>query len=114
MPLSERAAQFSAFAALTGYDDEIRETARLTDARESMAEDDLAELNAAFLRLLEIETERPHVSIIYFQPDTRKDGGAYLTYSGQFRHYDAAEGLLCFTDGTVLPAVQIQSIRFRR
>ena len=112
MTLAERAAQFSAFAALTGYDDEIRETARLTDMQECMAEDDLAELNAAFFRLVETESERPQVTVTYFQPDARKNGGAYRTYSGQFRHYDAGEGKLYFTDGTVLPAVQIQSILF--
>ena len=112
MSLAERAVQFSAFAALTGYDDEIRETARLTDIRDAMSEDDLAKLNAAFLRLVEAASERPRVSITYFLPDAKKNGGAYLTYAGQFRHYDAAEGNLYFTDGTVITASQIQSIRF--
>lgn len=61
MPLADRAAQFSAFAALTGYDEEIDETARLTDTREAMSEDDIAELDAAFQRLLSMESEQPTV-----------------------------------------------------
>lgn len=107
MPVADRAAQFSAFEALTGFDEDIDETARLTDAREAMSEDDIAELNAAFQRLLELETECPSVTVSYFLPDAYKEGGRYLTYSGMFRHFDAAESKLLFTDGTAISATDI-------
>ena len=102
MPTVARAAQFSAFAALTGYDEDIAEATRLTDLYTAPSEDDLAELDAAFGRLLEMLPERPTVTLTYFEPDARKAGGAYCLYTGQLRHYDAAEDKLFFTDGTVL------------
>lgn len=107
MPLSDRAAQFSAFAALTGYDEEIDETARLTDVRTELSEDDIAALDAAFQRLLDAESAQPAVKITFFQPDAHKEGGRYVTYSGVFRHYDAADEMLYFTDGMKIP---VQSI----
>ena len=100
MPLADRAAQFSAFAALTGYDEEIDETARLTDTREAMSEDDIAELDAAFQRLLSMESEQPTVTVSCFQPDEYKEGGKNIIYTGVFRHFDATENKLIFTDGT--------------
>ena len=107
MPLADRAVQFSAFAALTGYDEEIGETARLTDVRAEMAEDDLAALDAAFQRLLDSEAAHPTVTLTCFQPDARKAGGRYVNYTGAFRHYNAAEHMLIFTDGTRIP---VQSV----
>ncbi|MBR2284894.1 MAG: hypothetical protein IJ874_10845 [Ruminococcus sp.] len=113
-PLSmwSRAAQFSPFAALTGYDEEVGEAARLTDSREEMTEDELATLNAAFAQLIEMETERPRVAIVYFKPDSHKPGGAYVTYTGNFRFFDEAEGKLKFTDGTIIPAADVCQIHF--
>lgn len=100
MTLEERAAQFSVFAALSGYDEEIDETARLTSPREAMSEDDVAELDVAFQWLLDSESEHPTVTVTYFQPDERKEGGRYITYTGVFRHFDATENKLIFFDGT--------------
>ena len=113
MPPESRAVQFAPFAALTGFDDEIDETARLTDCCEALAEDDLAELDAAFQKLLETESEHPEVVITYFQPDARKSGGAYITYTGQLRCFDAAEKKLKFTDRTEIAAEQITAIFVR-
>ena len=107
MPLADRAAQFSAFAALTGYDEDIEETARA-----ARSEDDLAALDTAFQRLLTAESERPAVTVTYFQPDARKAGGRYVTYTGVFRHYDAEEGRLLFADASVIPAENISEIVF--
>ena len=107
MPIADRAVQFAAFAALTGYDEKIGETARLTDVRAEMAEDDLAALDAAFQRLLDAEPMHPTAALIFFQPDARKAGGRYVNYTGVFRHYDAAEHMLIFTDGTRIP---VQSV----
>lgn len=112
MPVESRAAQFSAFAALTGYDEEIDETARLTTAREEMSEDDIAELDAAFQRLLDMESEKPTVTIVFFQPDEHKAGGAYRIYTGQFRHYDAERKKLLFTDQTEIAVQFITTISF--
>ena len=102
-----RAAQFSAFAALSGFDEEIDETARLTDVRAELAEDDLAALDAAFQRMIAAESERPRVTVTYFQPDAQKSGGKYVQYTGQFRHYDAERERILFTDGT---AIRTQAI----
>lgn len=110
MRLQDRAAQFSAFAALTGYDEDIGEAARLTDARAPLAEDDLAALDAAFGRLLEQAFAHPAVTVSYFQPDARKSGGAYCRFTGAFRHYDAEEDCLIFTDGTRIPRDLITAI----
>ena len=103
-PMNEtaRAAQFAAFAALSGFDETIDETARLTELRENPAEDDLAALDAAFQQLLAADC--PVVTVTYFQPDAHKDGGSFRTHTGQFRRYDAEENTLVFTDGTRIPA----------
>lgn len=111
MTLAERAAQFSAFAALTGFDEEIDETARLTDAREAMSEDDLAALDAALQKLLSAGPAHPTVTVTYFQPDTRKSGGRYLRFTGTLRHFDPAEGILHFTDGTGIPVQRVCGIQ---
>lgn len=110
MTLEERAVQFSAFAALSGYDEEIDETARLTSPREAMSEDDIAELDTAFQRLLDSESEHPTVTVTYFQPDERKEGGRYVTYKGVFRHFDATESKLIFCDGTLISVQNISAI----
>ena len=110
MPLADRAVQFAAFAALTGYDEKIGETARLTDVRTEMAEDDLAALDAAFQRLLDAEPMHPTAALIFFQPDARKAGGAYVTCTGRFRHYDSAEKMLYLTNGLRIPVQNICGI----
>ena len=89
MPMENRAVQFAPFAALTGYDEEIHEAARLTDPMENLSDDALATLNLHFQQLLEHAAERPRVRVTYFQPDSKKDGGAYAVYTGCFRFFDA-------------------------
>ena len=102
MSLESRAAQFAPFAALVGYDEEIGEAARLTDGREELSEDAIDALNQAFQKLLEHEEERPLVTVTYFQPDAKKDGGRYMTYTGNFRFYDAEKRVMKFVDGMVI------------
>jgi len=97
MSLYSRAAQFSPFAALTGYDEEIDETARLTDHREELTEDELDALNAAFQRLSELE--QPLITVTYFVPDQKKSGGAYVQYTGHFRFLDMGERKMKFVEG---------------
>ena len=84
MTLEERAVQFSAFAALSGYDEEIDETARLTSPREAMSEDDIAELDASFQQLLDSASKLPTVTVTYFHPDERKEGGRYIPIQLRF------------------------------
>ena len=113
MSMWSRAAQFSPFAALTGYDDEIDEAARLTDRREEMTEDELNGLNQAFQKLLERASDRPLVSVTYFQPDERKDGGEYVSYTGRFRFFDETERILHFTDRTEIPVDDVFNIEMK-
>ena len=114
MPALSRAAQFSAFAALTGFDEEIDETARLTVARENMCEDDLASLDAALQRLIALESAQPLVTVTFFQPDLHKEGGAYLSFTGHFRFYDQEHGMLRFTEQVEIAVPSICRILFCR
>lgn len=112
MSINNRACQFSPFAALTGYDENICAASRLTDSRLEFTEDILTELNTAFQRLLQMESDRPEMYITYFKPDKRKSGGAYVTYTGTFRFFNEIEGKLKFTDGTAIDISEIYEIRF--
>ena len=113
MSMWSRAAQFSPFAALTGYDDEIDEAARLTDRLEELTEDELNGLNQAFQKLLERASDRPLVCVTYFQPDERKDGGEYVSYTGRFRFFDETERILHFTDRTEIPVDDVFHIEMK-
>lgn len=113
MSLESRAAQFAPFAALVGYDEEIGEAARSTDGREELSEDAVDALNQAFQKLLEHEEERPLVTVTYFQPDAKKDGGRYMTYTGNFRFYDAEKRVMKFVDGMVIGVGQVCRIEIK-
>ena len=76
MPMSDRAAQFAPFAALTGYDDAVKETGRLTDDKIELEESSLNELNAKIQLLRENLADGPEITFTYFKPDERKAGGA--------------------------------------
>lgn len=97
-----RAAQFAPFAALTGYEESIEETARLTDRRIELSEDDIEELNAKLNFIQERIKERPEVTITYFQPDERKEGGEYVTVIGRVRRIDEVNMVLAFVDERVI------------
>lgn len=113
MSLEIRAAQFAPFAALVGYDKEIGEAARSTDGKEELSEDAIDALNQAFQKLLEHEEERPLVTVTYFQPDAKKDGGRYMTYTGNFRFYDAEKRVVKFVDGMVIGVGQVCRIEMK-
>lgn len=94
MSMEERAAQFSPFAALTGFGGVIQETGRLTDRRVELGESDRAELERT-LNFLDLqEEEHPLVQVTYFLPDARKEGGAYVTVTGRLKRIDQVENLL--------------------
>ncbi len=103
MSRADRAAQFSPFAALTGYDAAVRETARVTERRIELDEGVKAELNARLNCILEHLPEHPQVSITYFMPDEKKSGGAYRTVTGAVRKLDSFAKTLTLVDGTVVP-----------
>ena len=99
MPMIDRAAQFQPFRALTGYGDAVRETARLTDRRIELTEEEKARLDAALQRLMDSISSRPQVSVTWFQPDKRKAGGAYVTTTGRLKKIDDLEGVLILLGG---------------
>lgn len=103
MPMSDRAAQFSPFAALTGYDDAIQETGRLTEQKIELDDEALQELNEKFNILQEHLCEQPEVWFTYFKPDAQKDGGAYLTVTGVVRKIKLYEREILLQDGTIIP-----------
>ena len=100
MPISERAAIFSPFAALTGLAGAIAETARLTDQKMELDEGTKAELDRRQAVLLEHIAEQPEITVTWFQPDERKDGGAYLTAAGRLKKLDEIQRVLVLVDGT--------------
>ncbi len=100
MPMSKRAAQFLPFAALTGFEAEIEEAARLTEAAPALEEDALLVLDEQLSRLRQRLPEQPEVSLTRFVPDERKAGGRYETLTGQVRRLDEANRTLLLTDGT--------------
>ena len=107
MPLADRAAQFSPFAALTGLDAALQETARLTDQRITLDEYEQAELDKALQALREAAPQHPAVEITYFQPDARKAGGQYVTSVGHVKRIAEYEQQLILTEGTSIPLTEI-------
>lgn len=100
MPALDRAAQFSPFAALTGHDAAIKETARLTDEQVELDENRKEVLDRQLQEIREHLSERPEVTITYFVPDERKLGGSYVTVSGKVKKLDEYEGRLILEDNT--------------
>ena len=110
MSMQNRAAQFAPFAALIGYDALIRETARLTDQRIDLDESVKAELNEKLRLLLELLPQQPEVSIMYFQPDSWKDGGTYQNANGIVHKYLPSDNALIMMDGVQIPVNEIISL----
>ena len=98
MSIHDRAAQFSPFAALVGYDDAVAETARLTDSKIELTEDQAAELNDKMNMLLDRISEQPEIRVTYFIPDEKKSGGRYVDKQGVVRIFDEYSQELVFMD----------------
>lgn len=110
MSMEDRAAQFSPFAALTGYEAAVKETARLTDDREELDEDEKTRLNAQLQKISARLQEQPEVMVTYFAPDERKTGGARQTYRGRLRKIDRNRKMLIMVDQTELPIENLLNI----
>lgn len=110
MSMHDRAAQFSPFAALTGYEDAIDETARLTDEKPELGEVKQAELNQRISFLMTHNDSKPEVVIEYFVPDERKSGGTCKTIHGSVRKFSLSERTMTMHDGIVMRMDDIISI----
>ena len=95
----QRAAQFAPFAALTGYDAAIDETARLTDQKLELSDEQADYLNAQIQRIIENIADKPQVEITHFGPDNHKSGGEYVTVTGRVRRVDDSNREIVFVDG---------------
>ena len=113
MSMQDRAAHFSPFAALVGYDDAIAETARLTDSKAELTEDEMSMLNANLNRLLDRLDEQPEISVTYFVPDEKKSGGKYVEKVGVVRIYDSYAQDLVFMDKSRINIQDIISIKIQ-
>lgn len=110
----ERAAQFSPFSALTSLDDELRETDRMTETFVEYTDDSERELDLILVRLREDASARNGVTVTYFVPDRRKEGGAYKKFTGNVRRVDDARALILFEGGTEIPVGSVAAIELSR
>lgn len=109
MRREDRAAQFAPFAAMVGHDAMIAEAARYTERRHELDEDEKARLDKILLELC--ESEQPgEISVTYFKPDSRKEGGEYLTVCALFERADTDSGLLCLSGGVRIPINDVLDI----
>lgn len=106
----DRAAQFAPFSALTGYDAMVCETARLTDARTDLDEEQMLALNETLSIIVERLNEHPKVSITWFRKDGRKKGGVYVQTEGTVRNVDIPGRLLILKEGAGISLDDIASI----
>jgi hypothetical protein len=116
MSMIDRAAQFSPFAALTGYDAAIKETGRLTDEKIELDEEALSNLNMKFQILFEKPDEQPDIAITYFKPDETKSGGSYLTTTDKIKKVDEYERIITTANGTKIPmddVINLESVIFQ-
>ncbi|SHE43465.1 hypothetical protein [Schwartzia succinivorans] len=110
MTMENRAAQFSPFAALTGYDEATREEARLTDEKKELSDDMIEMLDARLAVLEQHLKEHPSITVTYFHQDEKKSGGRYITVSGNLKNLDGVKRILHMTDNTKIPIENIRLI----
>lgn len=111
MPRIDRAAQFAPFSALSGYEDAIAETARLTQ-RERSCDEQRSEILDRWQRILvAISDIKPKINLTYFIPDKTKRGGRYLTRDAILEGFDEYRGILLLNDGAEVPLTAVREIR---
>ena len=114
MALQDRAAQFSPFAALAGYDDALRETARRTDRFVELDEDRKQEIDRQISYLQQHLLDTVPVKIIYFVPDEKKEGGAFVQKTGYVKKLDSYRKTILLTDDTCIDMEKITEIQITR
>ena len=110
MSMADRAAQFSPFAALTGYDGVLQEAARQTEEKIDLSEDDLNRLNRRLRYWNTHSSDELEMSITYFQPDETKEGGFYQTISGRLKQLDSVAGVLLLDGDRKIPLRDLFSL----
>lgn len=114
MSIHDRAAQFSPFAALTGFDSALEEAGRLTDSRTELEEYGHSVLNRKLVCLLDQKDDQPNITVTYFCPDLRKSGGSYKESSGKVRKIDLYRKVLTMDDGQEISIEEITDIVFEK
>ena len=114
MSKSNRAAQFSPFAALTGYEDAVQETARLTTDKITLSEDQIQIINSVLNEISKHLPDSPYVQITYFEPDKRKQGGSYQHISGTIKKIDDVYGMVIMKGNIRIPVHQIVHISIEK
>lgn len=114
MSKSNRAAQFSPFAALTGYEDAVQETARLTTDKITLSEDQIQIINSVLNEISQYLPHSPYVQITYFEPDKRKQGGSYQQISGTIKKIDDVYGMVIMKGNISIPVHQIVHISIEK
>lgn len=99
MSAIQRASQFAPFAALTGYDDEVKETARLTDDKIVLSEDSMNVISDNIIHINNIIKTKPLISVTYFVKDIKKSGGKYVTVNKNAKRIDEVYNVIYMTDG---------------
>ena len=112
MSMHDRAAQFSPFAALSGYEEAVEEEARLTEEKILLDEYEKQRIDEKLQKIRDDlqergKEEKPRISVTYFLPDQRKAGGAYVTVTGQVKKMDTYKQQLLLTDGSAIPFQEI-------
>ena len=110
MSMYSRAAQFAPFAALTGYDEQVKETARLTDDRLDLDDEVKAILDAKLQEIQDNISSKPQVTITYFIADARKDGGKYVTVTNNIKKIDEYKQAIILVDATEIPIIDVVKI----
>ncbi|MBQ6380719.1 MAG: hypothetical protein IJJ41_03835 [Clostridia bacterium] len=110
MSLHDRAAQFAPFAALRGYDDEINETARLTDRQIELNDEQIAFINQQLNMISESIKSTPKARITYFVPDEKKEGGKYITIEADVRRIDEVQKQIILVTGESIEISKLSSI----
>ena len=110
MSIESRVAQFAPFAALTGYEDAVKETARITDKRIEIDEGLKIIINNKLQVILDNIKDKPKVTFTYFIYDKKKSGGKYITITGNVSKIDMVNGYVILTDKTKVPINEIINI----
>jgi Txe/YoeB family toxin of Txe-Axe toxin-antitoxin module len=108
--MADRAARFSPFAAISGYEDMVKEAARVTEERIDITDATKELLNEKLNMIIEFLDEEPEVTITYFEPDKKKDGGAYISITGTVKRIDEYERIVLMSDDKKIRIDEIYAI----